>query len=149
MTCTHVLCVLSNVVWRCSDKTRGKSFNPRSVASLIYIILKNSCQLSKTRNISFVFEIDKTCVVTDFARLLVFKICNTLKSPTITYRTLLTEVVFLYSVIQYAKIHTGLFAKGVLLNFFLPQPIIHITTIIPCFQILKIIIITESTMALI
>jgi hypothetical protein len=42
--------------------------------------------------------------------------------------------------------HTGLFTRGVFLNFFLPQPIIHIATI-SSFQILKIII-TESTMAL-
>jgi hypothetical protein len=41
--------------------------------------------------------------------------------------------------------YTGLFTKGVFLNFFLPQPIIHIATI-SSFQILKIII-TESTMA--
>jgi hypothetical protein len=42
--------------------------------------------------------------------------------------------------------HAGLFTRGVFLNFFLPQPIIHIATI-SWFQILKIII-TESTMAL-
>jgi hypothetical protein len=42
--------------------------------------------------------------------------------------------------------YTGLFTRGIFLNFFLPQPIIHIATI-SWFQILKIII-TESTMAL-
>jgi hypothetical protein len=42
--------------------------------------------------------------------------------------------------------YTGLFTRGIFLNFFLPQPIIHIATI-SSFQILKIII-TESTMDL-
>jgi hypothetical protein len=43
------------------------------------------------------------------------------------------------------QVGTGLFTRGVL-NFFLPQPIIHIATI-SSFQILKIIM-TESTTAL-
>jgi hypothetical protein len=53
------------------------------------------------------------------------------------------------NLLQYVRVHiyyTGLFTRGVFLNFFLPQPIIHIATI-SWFQILKIII-TESTMAL-
>jgi hypothetical protein len=48
---------------------------------------------------------------------------------------------------MYLPLYTGLFTRGVFLNFFLPQPIIQIATI-SWFQILKIII-TESTTALI
>jgi hypothetical protein len=40
--------------------------------------------------------------------------------------------------------HTGLFTRGVFLNFFLPQPIIHIARI-SWFQILKIIITASTT----